>query len=366
MTTAPVVSPAVSIAPPVASAVSPAVPFDASDRGAAEYLKLTASQTRPRPRSGALVLGSVCYDPSVPSIWKGMTRHFAREGLEVDVVTFPSYERLVDALWRRHVHIAWNGPLAHARLLRLGGPWTHPRVLALGMRDSDRDCGAVVVAREDARVEGAPGVAHRRVATGTVDSPQAYVLPLRHLAARGCDLSTRSVTRFDRDLGKHGDTALGEDAVLEALASGAAEVGLLSRLVWDRAVASGRAAGLVVVEEVAPFDHCQFSALVSHSGAVPPRLAAFTRALLAQRADGSGGHAEDARTMALEGIRERWLEPRGGLGGDPAEGYADMLAALDAWREPKVRFPGVLHSPRAHPFKHLIVDYRLVRDSLGC
>ena len=320
-----------------------------------------------RLHSPSLILGTVCYDPAVPSIWKGMMRHFAREGLDVDFISFTSYERLVDALLRRHVHIAWGGPLAHARLLRIAAARSSG-VVALGMRDSDRDFGSLIVARADARVASVADVAHRRVAVGTVDSPQAYVLPLWHLQCRGVDLGSLSVTRFDRDIGKHGDTALGEDAVLDALTSGAVEVGAVSRLVWDRALAGGlgRAAGLVVVDEVPPFDHCQFAALADGQGGVPPRFLHFTRALLAQRRDGTGAHAEDARTMELEGIRERWVEPRGGLGGVAKAGYEAISDALDAWDEPRVPYPGVLHTAQKHPFKHLTIDYRLIRDANGC
>lgn len=307
------------------------------------------------------MLGTVCYDPAVPSIWKGMMRHFAREGLDVDFVSFTSYERLNDALLRNHVHIAWNGPLAHARLLRVAAARSL-RVVPLGMRDCDRDFGSLIVARADARVASLADVAHRRVAVGTVDSPQAYVLPLWHLQRSGVDLGSLSVTRFDRDIGKHGDTALGEDAVLDALASGAVEVGAVSRLVWDRALAGGRAAGLVVVDAVPPFDHCQFAGLHGRSS----RFNRFSRALLAQRRDGTGAHAEDARTMELEGIRERWVKPRGGVGCNAKAGYEAISDALDAWGEPRYLFPGVLHTAKKHPFKHLTIDYRLIRDANGC
>lgn len=39
---------------------------------------------------------------------------------------------------------------------------------------------------------------------------------------------------FDVDLGKHGDTALGEVKALEALLEGQADAGLLSKMMWTR------------------------------------------------------------------------------------------------------------------------------------
>jgi len=361
--------------------------------------KLEARRAEPRPSSRAILVGTVCYSESTASIWKGIMRHFGRKGLDVETILFTSYERLNASLLTRAVHIAWNGPLSHARLLRIAAKERCP-VRALGMRDSDRDFVTHVVVREDARIASVGDLAHRRVAAGTVDSPQAYVMPFAALKAAGVPLATLTVTRFDRDVGKHGDTAHGETAVLEALRSGAAEAGFISKLMWDRFVKDGSTAGLAVLPDVvppfvrpparargrprarsgrvtarAPFptlytqDHCQFSALDTwgHRG----RAVAFQEALLAM--DGSG-HAEDAATLALEGVRERWLPARGGRierdqkipTPDPALGYERMLAALDDFDEPTVKWPGHLHTPQRHPFKHLIVDSALVRDSFGC
>jgi ABC-type phosphate/phosphonate transport system substrate-binding protein len=313
----------------------------------------------------------VCYAESTASIWKGIMRHFGRQGLDVETVLFQSYERLCSALIQGSVHIAWNGPLAHVRLVRT----TRGALLPLGMRDSDRDFETHVVVRDDARIARAADLAGRRVAAGTVDSPQAYVAPFAALAAAGVPLGSLTVTRFDRDVGKHGDTAHGETGVLAALRSGAAEAGFISDLMWRRFEAEGTTGGLHVLRTpdgcpplVPRFDHCQFAALPSLGRG---RAANFQDALLAM--DGSG-HAEDAATLKLEGVRERWLPARGGRvprdarerAPDARAGYEAMIAALDAFGEPTVAWPGHLHTPRRHPFKHLVVDSALVRDSFGC
>jgi ABC-type phosphate/phosphonate transport system substrate-binding protein len=344
--------------------------------------RLEAARAAPRAASRALLLGTVCYSESTASIWKGIMRHFARRGLEVETVLFSSYERMNAALLSRSIHIAWNGPLSHARVLRLAPPGS---VLALGMRDSDRDFTTHCIVRRDAGIDSPASLAHRRVALGTVDSPQAYLAPLASLQAAGFPLHTLTITRYDRDVGKHGDTAHGETGVLEALASGAAEAGYVSDLMWQRALAKtpalGEALAVCPALAVAPFDHCQFTALAGKLSL--PRAKAFQDALLAM-GDGTG-HAEDAQTLALEGVRERWLPSRGGalqparrgreegaatgaaaLLPDATAGYAAMLQALEAFGEPVVRWPGHLHTPRRHPFKHLIIDSSLVRDSFGC
>jgi phosphonate transport system substrate-binding protein len=338
---------------------------DASVGGAARLERRFAS---PHLERRSLLVGSVCYSESTASIWKGIMRHFARRGLDVETILFSSYERMNAQLLAGAIHIAWNGPLAHARMIRFAGA---AEVLALGMRDSDRDFSSHCIVRSDAGIAGLAHLSGRRVALGTVDSPQAYVAPLAHLAQSGVPLGSLTVLRFDRDIGKHGDTAHGETAVLDALRSGAAEAGFVSDLMWQRARAlPGATDGLAVCAAASPpkFDHCQFTALRKHLGA--RRAAAFQDALLAM--DGSG-HPEDAQTLALEGVRKEWLPPRGGrcapLGTprrDPSLGYEMMLGALSVFGERTVRWPGILHAPQRHPFKHLIVDSALVRDSFGC
>ena len=218
----------------------------------------------------------------------------------------------------------------------------------------------------------------------------------------------------------HGDTAHGEVAALEAL--GSAEAAFVSDLMWQRhlkgefaaaaapaapaaaapaapagtagapsgvppSVAPGAARtaaelGLRVLDPLPRFDHCQFSAVlrgVDGAGVVSAgggraalrRLRAFQRALFAM--DGRG-HAEDARTMELEGLRAAWAPPRGGLLSDndsaplpdARAGYEGTLAALEAFGEPRVRWPGQLHTAARHPFRALMVDSRVVPDLYGC
>ena len=359
---------------------------------------LDARGQAPRHVRHALVIGAVSYCEYVASIWKGMARHFARQGLDVDFVLFTSYERQNAALLRGEVDVAWSGPLAHARLVRLAAAAPGRRraaVVPLGMRDVDRGFATHVVARADAGIERLEDLAGRRVAAGTVDSPQAYVLPLAQLRAQlgAAGLASLTLLRYDRDVGKHGDTAHGETAALEALESGAAEAAFVSDLMWQRHLkdpADGRnrnADGRLRQLAGAPvprFDHCQFSALVPASGdgdgalvaarggrAALRRLRTFQRALFAMN---ERGHAEDARTMELEGLRAVWEPPRGGLLSDdddaplpdPRAGYERMLEALEAFGEPRVRWPGHLHSPERHPFRALLVDSRIVPDLYGC
>lgn len=359
----------------VFSSSSSTFSFPAVDKTVGGAPILAQRQAAPRQTSRSLLLGTVCYSESVASIWKGMMRHFARSGVEVETVLYSSYERMNQHLLTGAIQIAWNGPLSHARVIRLVG---QENVLSLGMRDSDRDFQSLCVVREDSGIEGPGQLPGRRVGLGTVDSPQAYIAPLAHLvASAGVPLDTLTVYRYDRDIGKHGDTAHGETGVLEALRSGAVEAGFLSDMMWQRFVAQGLTGGLRVVPALCPppFDHCQFTALQSSSpksgkpGQISRKKAvAFQNAVLAM--DGSG-HSEDAHTLKLEGVKKAWLPARGGAltettAPNPTVGYEAMLGALDTLGDKNVRFPGHLHTPKRHPFKHLLVDSSLVRDSFGC
>ena len=366
-----------------------------SSSSTVEPLRLSSRNSSPRMmKRDCLVLGSVCYAESVASIWKGMMRHFARNGLDVDFVLYTSYDRQVHAVLSGEIDIAWNGPLAHGRLCKLTGTgglsaFETSGVIPLGMRDSDRDFVSRVIVRNDSKIKAVSDLQGRRIATGTVDSPQAYIHPLAAIAKQGVDLKSLTVLRFDRDIGKHGDTAYGEDAVLDALVSGSAEAGFISDLMWQRYITSGKTTGLhsLPIESIPSFDHCQFDAIGGKKRKVPFRLLEkFQNALLAQKIDGSL-HFEETRTMQLEGIKKEWLPPRAGtldhLVGPSSSlsldfskghvnqaasiGYENMIQALTLLGDnSSTRWPGVMHTTKRHPFKHLLADYTLVRDALGC
>ena len=102
------------------------------------------------------------------------------------------------------------------------------------MRDVDCDFVSVCVARKDSSVSSVSELSGKVVATGAHDSPQAHLVPLYWLGELG--VKPAEVKSFDFDLGKHGDTAIGEVKAMEALLEGQADAGLLSKMMWDRAL----------------------------------------------------------------------------------------------------------------------------------
>jgi len=283
----------------------------------------------------------VAYSSSIPMVWEAMKAYLNGVGCDFDFVLFSSYERQVEALMANDIDIAWNGPLAHARTkLR-----TNFTSLSLGMRDVDRDFKSHVVVTKASGITDFASLAGKRVATGTFDSPQAYVLPMHTLPP--ATKATLHVTRFDRDVGKHGDTAAGETEVVKALLDGRADAGFVSDFMWNRAVEEGVTKELEVCPGILipVFDHCQFDALASLDGA---KRESFESAIKGMSMDNPA--AQEA--MKLEGIVKQWEAPR-------EDGYATMMEALGNEFEAQISpFPLPLHGgvDGGHPFASLSVS----------
>jgi len=287
-----------------------------------------------------LLIGVVSYCSDILKIWDGMRASLLARGVDLDYVTYTNYERQVTALLHGHIDVAWNGPLAHIRLQRRAGH--KGRTVSLGMRDVDRDFQSYLVTRkaDAAKFKSLKDVESKQVFAGTHDSPQAYILPLHFLKQAKVNLGTIDLIRFDRDVGKHGDTADGEVEVLKAVLGETSKptYGVVSKLMFDRL---DRKAELEIVHNFQPFDHCQFDCMVTLPESTRK---AFQEALFAMN---GSTDLKDKEVMRLEGIRERWEQPR-------ESGYDSMRAALAS--DPLVEFPSPIHTPDSHPFRSLTIQ----------
>ncbi|CAE7199890.1 FMO1 [Symbiodinium natans] len=268
-----------------------------------------------------VLLGAVSYDPAISTIWGRMKIYLNTAGCPFDFVLFTNYERQVAALLAGEVDIAWNGPVAHVLAEQHAGP---NGLVSLGMRDVDCDFVSICVARKDANVSSVHDVHDKVVATGASDSPQAHLVPLYWLHEKGVRPS--EIRAFDLDLGKHGDTALGEVAAMECLLQHGAQVGLLSKMMWDRGLAGELSIDPKMLEttlEVVPgegpplFDHCQFDVL-AHNPLW--KRESFSNAIFKMDMQ----NPEHEEVMRLEGIQKKWMPPR-------HEGYAVVHKAVEAF-----------------------------------
>lgn len=262
-----------------------------------------------------LLLGAVAYDPKVVTIWDGFRGWLRDRGLAFDYVLYSQYERQVEDLVAGRIHVAWNSPLAWVRVRRRADALGH-RVRAVVMRDTDRDLSSVVVVRANDTIGSAADLDARTVATGAIDSPQATLLPLAHLAEMGVSVKVR---RFDIGVGLHGDHVGGERDAAYALLAGEVDAACLLDATH---LALGRegvlpAGSTRIVAQTPPYDHCNMTVIDS----APSLLVARFKALLL-----SMSYADPvARPLLdLEGLTS-WEEGR-------TLRYDDLEAAVDRFQ----------------------------------
>jgi len=293
----------------------------------------------PSPKQ-RLLMGCVAYDPAVGQIWDGMKDYLTSSSggnlPHFDYVLFTNYEQQVSALVDGHIDVAWNGPVAHVMAEDLAANRQDDVALvqSCGMRDVDRDFRSVALMKRDC-LEGEVGTVSamkgQTIATGSSDSPQGHLVPVDWLVHTvGIDDST--IIPHEYDLGKHGDTAVGEIEAMKAMldGTGGTSAALVSEMMYQRGL-DGALDGIdaeelrdsvVQLRESPPvFDHCSFDALVgdhpsdggkstdidSHRG----KIGAFSNAVLAMDIQDPC----QTTVMKLEGIKKQWMGPRVDPGG---------------------------------------------------
>lgn len=260
----------------------------------------------------AVLLGAVAYDPKVVTIWEGFRTWLRGRGLDFDFVLYSHYERQVEDLIAARIDAAWNSPLAYLRAERLAAA-NGTAVRALTMRDTDQDLTSVVVVRADSPVRQLADLAGRVVAVGAVDSPQATLIPLDHLAACGVTVDVR---RFDVGVGLHGDHIGGERDAARALVAGEVDAACMIDANHLAFVQEGTLPpeGTRIVAQTARYDHCNMTVRAPESDGV--RL--FGTLLLGM----SYADPQVRPLLDLEGLTA-WREGR-------TTGYDALADAVDA------------------------------------
>ncbi|WCN84098.1 phosphate/phosphite/phosphonate ABC transporter substrate-binding protein [Micromonospora sp. LH3U1] len=260
----------------------------------------------------SVLMGAVAYDPKVVTIWEGFRAWLRGRGLDFDFVLYSHYERQVEDLVAGRIDAAWNSPLAYLRAERLAAA-NGTTVHALAMRDTDQDLTSVVVVRADSPVRQPADLAGRVVAVGAIDSPQATMIPLDHLAARGVTVDVR---RFDVGVGLHGDHIGGERDAARALMAGEVDAACMIDANHLAFVQEGTLPpdGTRIVAQTTPYDHCNMTVREPESAGV--RL--FGTLLLGM----SYADPQVRPLLDLEGLTA-WREGR-------TTGYDALADAVDA------------------------------------
>jgi len=266
-----------------------------------------------------LTLGAVAYDPKVVTIWEGFAAWFATQGFAFDYVLYSGYEAQAEAHLRGDVDVTWDSPLAWVRTRRLAAA-AGREARAVAMRDTDQDLTSVVLVRADAGIDEPSQLAGRVVATGAVDSPQATLLPLAHLADLGLDPGTAfGVRRFDVMVTKHGDHVGGERDAVRALVAGEVDAACVidgNQLLFARE-GTIEAGAVRVLTRTATYDHCTMTVLDDVDVDVVER---FVGLLLSMSYDDPVVRP----LLQLEGLT-RWCPGR-------TDGYALLEQAVDRLR----------------------------------
>jgi len=260
----------------------------------------------------ALLMGAVAYDPKVVTIWNGFRVWFRAHGVPFDYVLYSNYEQQVEDLVAGHIQLAWNSPLAWLRAQRLAAA-SGRTVRPLAMRDTDRDLTSVVVVRREAGIGTPADLAGRTVACGAVDSPQATLLPLAHLAQLGVTVTVR---RFDVGVGLHGDHVGGERDAARALIAGEVDAAAMldaTHLMLGKESTLPPGA-TEVVAQTAPYDHCMMTAGETAPADLVDRFAELLFGM-------SYSDPEVRPLLDLEGLTA-WEDGR-------TEGYRALDAAVD-------------------------------------
>jgi len=266
--------------------------------------------------SRPFTLGAVAYDPKVVTIWEGFKDWFASHGFGFDYVLYSSYEAQAEAHIAGHVDVTWDSPLAWVRTRRLAQA-AGRRARAVAMRDTDQDLTSVVLVRSDSDIAEVPQLAGGTVGTGAVDSPQATLLPLAHLAGLGLDPGTAlSVRRFDVMVTKHGDHVGGERDAVKALVDGDVDAACVidgNQLLFAKegTIPTG---AVRVLSRTAKYDHCTMTVLDDVDAGAVDR---FVELLLSMSYDDPAVRP----LLELEGLRE-WRPGR-------THGYDQLEAAVD-------------------------------------
>jgi phosphonate transport system substrate-binding protein len=266
--------------------------------------------------SDTLLLGAVAYDAKVVTIWEGFRDYFARHELPFDYILYSNYERQVEAHLAGHFHVAWNSPLAWVRMARLARA-RGQACEAIAMRDTDQDLTSVIVVRSDSPIKTISDLKGKSVAVGAVDSPQATLIPLSTLRARGLMPGVDfNVQHNDLLGGKHGDHIGGEREAARSLMQGESDAACMidgNHLLF---VNEGTlpAGATRVLAQTGSYDHCNMTA----SANAPQELLRRFRELLMGM---SYDDPEVRPLLDLEGLKQ-WREGR-------TEGYSLLETAVD-------------------------------------
>ena len=262
--------------------------------------------------SAKIVIGVVAYDPKIVSIWEIIRDYSKEKNFEVDYLLFSNYESQVEALLNGKIDMAWNTNVAWIRTQK-----ANPSAKALLMRDTDIDFTSVFIAKEAKNFKSLEDLKGKKIAFGSKDSGQAYILPVKYLKDHGLDYGKDyEPKRIDSDLGKHGDTGRSEYDALEALKSGECDAAAIATGTWLRMVEVGLDGGDISVFWASEgYSHCNFTTIHLEQSLID----GFINLMLSM----DKSRSDIKNMMEMEGLN-RWVIPNE----HAFNGYKELTEAM--------------------------------------
>lgn len=270
---------------------------------------------QPMPQGPKPLRVGAASSPKYGAVFDAMKRDFERQGQPFEFTLYMNYHKLVEALLKHEVDIAWNTPMAHARAMALTGG----KVVGPIARDVDIQYAAQVVVRKDSGINTLSDLVGKRMALGTVESAELQALPKYFLKKEGLDLDTQTtIINLDGLVDDQMNALSTATHVLAAVTEGRAEAGTVGEKT-TRAIRNDPNSLLKVIWTSPRYTHCIMTALVD---ANPVLLNKFKQVLLSETMEDPIGK----EVLVNEGNDLVWMDSDNER--DSILGFNDLLASI--------------------------------------
>lgn len=273
------------------------------------------------PASQMTIKMGAASSPKYGSVFDAMTRDFERAGQPFEFTLYQNYYQLVDAFMNGEVDIAWNTPIAHARLVKL----TNGQVDGPIARDVDIKYTTQLIVRKDSGINTLQDILGKTVAIGSMESQELNILPCYYMEQEGIDLETQTTLVNLNGLVDDQMNALSTAThIFNAVLNGDVDAGFVGDRL-TRPLTFDPNHPLKVIWTSPGFTHCIFTTRKNYN---PLLLQKFKEVLLAETLEDPIGR----QVLIDEGCDRVWHDSQNPR--DEIEGFADVLDAMDIYQTP--------------------------------
>ena len=191
------------------------------------------------------------------------------------------------------VDIAWNSPLAHAKLHLAAGCSQ-----AVVMRDTDRGYRVSFIVRKDSGINSLSDLAGKTMIFGSCDSADCTVLPIHYLSKAGVQFEKVKILSLNKEVDEKGVPCHSAQHVWQALLKGRGQAGIIGKNMWNNLQANNpeEAAQFKEIWTSPGFSHCVFTARKDFDKSA---AASFSKLMHGNGRQSGPGDCRDPQTGAL-------------------------------------------------------------------